>query len=81
MSNTNDTVTVRLQVVGERNDVEFAQGATAQTVYNYVAEQTKLALNQVRVLVNSETVEPEDSENVVLKTGDLVDVVPEINNG
>ena len=79
MSDT--TTQVEVTVFGQTQTVEFPAGSTAQTIYNYVEEKTKLGMNQVRVVVDAETVEPEEASKVTLRTGSLVDIVPEISNG
>lgn len=75
------TFQVEVQVAGEATKIDIEEGSTAQTVYDYVSEKVGLSLSQVRVLVNSVTVEPAEAVDVLLAPGDLIDVVPEINNG
>lgn len=75
------TFQVEVQVAGNATQVDVDTGSTAQTIYDYVKEKVGLGLDQVRVMVNSVTVEPAEALDVMLAPGDLVDVVPEVNNG
>lgn len=77
-----NTFTVEVQVPGnDATQVEVAEGSTAKTIYSYVRDRVGLSFDNVRVLVNSRTVEPSVAETVELNPGDLIDVVPEISNG
>lgn len=72
---------LEVNFAGNITSVPFTEGDTVTAVYNMVAEQAKMALDDVRVLVNEQTVESEDADTVRLEPGNRVDIVTEISNG